>query len=77
MEWACALWTRPLWGSGASEQQFVIEDLADPVTVELVTSTQHKVSLKRVIDWMAPVCGKSFQEVAMKARAWDGLTGTR
>jgi hypothetical protein len=35
------------------EQQFVLEDLADPITVELVTSTQHKVSLKKVIDWMA------------------------
>ena len=29
------------------EQKFVMEDLADPVTVELVTSTQHKASLKR------------------------------
>ena len=35
------------------EQQFVLEDLADPVTVELVTSTQHKVSLKKVMEWMA------------------------
>ena len=26
------------------EQQFVLEDLADPVTVELVTSTQHSVA---------------------------------
>lgn len=32
------------------DQQFVTEDLADPVTVELVTSTQHKVSLKRLIE---------------------------
>ena len=32
------------------EQQFVMEDLADPVTVELVTSTQHKVSLKKVME---------------------------
>jgi hypothetical protein len=32
------------------EQQFVLEDLADPVTVELVTSTQHKVSLKKVME---------------------------
>jgi hypothetical protein len=30
---------------GIREQQFVMEDLADPVTVELVTSTQHRVSL--------------------------------
>ena len=37
------------------EQHFVMEDLADPVTIELVTSTQHKVSLKRVIEWMAHV----------------------
>ena len=35
------------------EQKFVMEDLADPVTVELVTSTQHKVSLKKVVEWMA------------------------
>jgi hypothetical protein len=32
------------------EQHFVMEDLADPVTVELVTSTQHKVSFKKVIE---------------------------
>jgi hypothetical protein len=35
------------------EQHFVMEDLADPVTVELVTATQHKVSLKKVMEWMA------------------------
>jgi len=29
------------------EQKFVMEDLADPVTFELVTVTQHKVSLKK------------------------------
>jgi hypothetical protein len=50
------------------EQQFVMEDLADPVTVELVTSTQHKVSLKKVIDWMALAGGVSPKEIAMKAR---------
>jgi hypothetical protein len=55
------------------EQQFVMEDLADPVTVELVTSTQHKVSLKKVslkevIDWMSHAGGTSPKETAMKAR---------
>src|ERR1700676_4209676 len=35
------------------EQKFVLEDLADPVTVELVTATHHKVSLRKVMDWMA------------------------
>jgi hypothetical protein len=54
------------------EQQFVMEDLADPVTVELVTSTQHKVSLKKVIDWMARPGGVSPKEVAMKARVREG-----
>ena len=49
------------------EQQFVMEDLADPVTVELVTSTQHKVSLKKVIDWMAHAGGTSPKEIAMMA----------
>src|SRR5580692_9464189 len=39
------------------EQHFVMEDLADPVTVELVTSTQHKVSLKKVMEWMAHAGG--------------------
>ena len=32
------------------EQRFVMEDLADPITVELVTSTQHKVSLRKVME---------------------------
>lgn len=54
------------------EQQFVMEDLADPVTVELVTSTQHKVSLRKVIDWMSHVGGKSPKEIAMKARVREG-----
>jgi predicted Rdx family selenoprotein len=54
------------------EQQFVTEDLADPVTVELVTSTQHKVSLKKVIDWMAHASGANPKETAMKARVRDG-----
>jgi hypothetical protein len=54
------------------EQKFVMEDLADPVTVELVTSTQHKVSLKKVMEWMAHAGGKSPQEVAMKARVREG-----
>jgi len=40
------------------EQQFVMEDFADPVTVELVTSTQHKVSLKKVMEWMAHAGGR-------------------
>ena len=50
------------------EQHFVMEDLADPVTVELVTSTQHKVSLKKVMEWMAHAGGVSPKETAMKAR---------
>jgi hypothetical protein len=50
------------------EPHFVVEDLADPVTVELVTSTQHKVSLKKVIDWMLHAGGVSPKEIAMKAR---------
>ena len=41
------------------EQQFVMEDLADPVTVELVTATHHKVSLKKVMEWMAHAGGTS------------------
>ena len=54
------------------EQQFVTDDLADPVMVELVTSTQHKVSLKKVIDWMAHAGGTSPKETAMKARVREG-----
>jgi len=50
------------------EQKFVMEDLADPVTVELVTSTQHKVSLRKVMEWMAHSGGVSPKEIAMKAR---------
>ncbi len=54
------------------EQKFVMEDLADPVTVELVTSTQHKVSLKKVMEWMAHAGGMSPKEIAMKARVREG-----
>jgi hypothetical protein len=54
------------------EQKFVMEDLADPITVELVTSTQHKVSLKKVIDWMAHESARSPKEAAMKARVREG-----
>ena len=54
------------------EQKFVLEDLADPVTVELVTSTQHKVSLKKVVEWMAHAGGVSPKEIAMKARVREG-----
>lgn len=39
------------------EQKFVMEDLTDQVTVELVTSTQHKVALKKVLDWMRKRAG--------------------
>jgi hypothetical protein len=54
------------------EQKFVMEDLADPVTVELVTATQHKVSLKKVMEWMAHAGGVSPKEIAMKARVREG-----
>ena len=54
------------------EQQFVMEDLADPVTVELVTSTQQRVSLKKVMEWMSHAGGTSPKEVAMKARVREG-----
>jgi hypothetical protein len=54
------------------EQKFVMEDLADPVMVELVTSTQHKVSLKKVSDWMSHEGGTSPKETAMKARVREG-----
>jgi hypothetical protein len=54
------------------EQKFVMEDLADQVTVELVTSTQHKVSLQKVIDWMSHAGGTSPKEIAMKARVREG-----
>jgi len=54
------------------EQKFVMEDLAGPVTVELVTSTQHKVSLKKVMEWMSHAGGVSPKEIAMKARVREG-----
>jgi hypothetical protein len=53
------------------EQQFVIENVADPVTVELVTSTQHKVPLGKVIDRMAHAGGTSPKEIVMKARVGE------
>jgi hypothetical protein len=42
--------------------------------VELVTFTQHRVSLKKVIDWMAHAGGVSPKEIAMKARLQGGVT---
>jgi hypothetical protein len=56
------------------EQKFVI-NLADPVTVELVTSTQHKVSLKKVIDWMARPGGHESQGGRDEGAGAGGLTG--
>jgi hypothetical protein len=57
------------------EQHFVMEEFADPVTVELLTFTQHNVSLKEVIKWMVHVGGKSPEETAMKARVRKGWSG--
>jgi hypothetical protein len=54
------------------EQKFAMEDLADPDTVELVTSTQHKVSLKKVMEWMAHAGGISPKEIVMKVRVREG-----
>ena len=54
------------------EQRFVMENVADPVTVELVTSTQHKVSLRKVMEWMAHAGGVSPKEIALKARVREG-----
>jgi hypothetical protein len=54
------------------EQQFVMENLGDPVTVELVTSTQHKVALQKVMEWMSHAGGTSPKEIAMKARVRVG-----
>jgi hypothetical protein len=54
------------------EQQFVTEELADPITVELVTATQHRVSMKKVVEWMAHHAGKNPKETAMKARVRQG-----
>ena len=50
------------------EQHFVMEDVVDPVTVDLVMSTQLKMSLKKVIDWMPPRWRHEPKETAMKAR---------
>jgi hypothetical protein len=50
------------------EQKFVMEELADPITVELVTATQHRVSMKKVVEWMACDGGRNPKETAMKDR---------
>jgi hypothetical protein len=54
------------------EQKFVAEELSDSITVELATVTQHKVSLKRVVDWMTYESARSPKEAAMKARVREG-----
>jgi hypothetical protein len=33
-----------------------------------VTATQHRVSLKKVVEWMAHGGGRNTKEIAMKAR---------
>jgi hypothetical protein len=38
----------------------------------LATATQHKVSLKKVMEWMAHTGGVSPKEIAMKARVREG-----
>ena len=49
-----------------------MEEPSDRIMVELVTSTQHKVSLQKVVEWMANVSGRSPKEVSMKARVREG-----
>jgi hypothetical protein len=65
----------PLFWQVDAQHPRLREDLADPVTVELVTSTQHKVSLKKVMKWMAHAGGTSPKEIAMKARVPEGCAG--
>lgn len=49
------------------EQQFIRGELADPITVELVTATRHTVSLQKVTNWMA--CpGRNPKEETLKRR---------
>jgi hypothetical protein len=38
-----------------------------------VTPTQHKVSLKQVMEWMEHAGGVSPKEIAMKARVREGV----
>jgi len=53
-----------------SGQQFVMEELADPITVELVTATHHWVSLRKVLEWMAHHdSGRNPKEIAIKRAA--------
>jgi hypothetical protein len=59
------------------EQQFVMEDLADPITVELVTSTQHKVSLRKVMEWMARPRWEQSQGDRDEGAGMGGVTGLR
>ena len=53
------------------EQNFLLDDLANPIIVEVVTATQHKVSLKRVSEWMLRA-GQNPKEAATKARVREG-----
>jgi hypothetical protein len=54
------------------EQEFVMEDLAESDHGRAVTSTQHKVSLKKVTEWMTHAGGTSPKQIALKARVRGG-----
>jgi hypothetical protein len=53
------------------EQSFVEADFADPVRIELVTVTQHKISLAKVRQWITAAAGRSPREASLKSRARD------
>jgi hypothetical protein len=57
-------------GSAGSVIVYYVFDVL--VTVELVTSTQRRVSLKKLMEWMSHAGGVSPKEAAMKARVREG-----
>jgi hypothetical protein len=52
-----------------TQQGFVESEYADSITVELTTTTTHKVSLKRTLEWINNPGAKSPREASLKTQA--------
>jgi hypothetical protein len=51
--------------------------LADPITVEFVTATQHGVLFKKVVEWVAHNGGPESQGDGAESAGEAGLSGRR
>jgi hypothetical protein len=55
-----------------AEQRFVASDFVDVILVQLTTTTEHKVSLKRALAWRDDSGARSPREAILKSAARKG-----